>query len=280
MAPLWWSCQGSRLRNAPGVTEALITTNAALRRTGELDSVPAIAERLAAWAVRRRPGCSRSFDKVSWYYWLGGMMVDTRWQQLAGGLGGEEYAARFRALAENGVDLHGEASFVAARLDAGGRVLDAGCGTGRVAIRLAELGFDCVGVDVDESMLAVARREAPQLPWFSADLAAVTADHLGDDRDFDAVVLAGNVVPLLAEGTLSTALHHLADLVRPGGELVAGFGLDAAHLPRGCPVTALADYDHACARAGLVPESRFATWDAAPFRDGSGYVVTVHRRPA
>jgi SAM-dependent methyltransferase len=205
-------------------------------------------------------------------------MAETRWHKLAGGLGGEEYAARFRALAESGADPHGEASFVAARLD-GGRVLDAGCGTGRVAIRLAELGFDCVGVDVDESMLAVARREAPQLRWFSADLAAVTADDLGGQRDFDLVVLAGNVVPLLAEATLPTALRRLADLVRPGGELVAGFGLDAAHLPRGCPVTPLADYEHACANAGLRPESRFATWDAEPFRDGSGYVVAVHRRP-
>jgi SAM-dependent methyltransferase len=205
-------------------------------------------------------------------------MADTRWQQLAGGLGGERYAARFRALAESGADPHGEASFVAARLG-GGRVLDAGCGTGRVAIRLAELGFDCVGVDVDESMLAVARREAPQLPWFSADLAVVTADDLRGERDFDVAVLAGNVVPLLAEGTLSAALGRLAGLVRPGGELVAGFGLDGAHLPRGCPVTPLADYDDACADVGLRPESRFATWDAEPFRDGCGYVVAVHRRP-
>jgi SAM-dependent methyltransferase len=206
-------------------------------------------------------------------------MADTRWQQITGGRDGEEYAARFRALAESGADPHGEASFVAARLDGGARVLDAGCGTGRVAVRLAELGFDCVGVDVDESMLAVARREAPHVPWFSADLAAVTAEDLGGSRDFDLVVLAGNVVPLLAEGTLPTAVRRLADLVGPAGELVAGFGLDAAHLPRGCPVTPLADYDDACAHAGLQPESRFATWDTEPFRDGSGYVVAVHRRP-
>ncbi|WP_372343101.1 methyltransferase domain-containing protein [Streptomyces sp. KL116D] len=35
-------------------------------------------------------------------------------------------------------------------------MLDAGCGTGRVTIRLSELGYDCVGFDLDASMLDVA----------------------------------------------------------------------------------------------------------------------------
>ena len=205
-------------------------------------------------------------------------MGDTRWQQITGGQGGEEYAARFRALAESGADLHGEASFAATLLDRPGRVLDAGCGTGRVAIRLADLGHDCVGTDVDESMLAVARREAPDLPWFAADLASVTDADLGGAGDFDLVVLAGNVVPLLAEGTLPSAVARLRDLLRPGGRLVAGFGLDRAHLPRGCPVTPLADYDHACDDAGLSAERRFSSWDAEPFEEGTGYAVCVHVR--
>src|SRR5437763_1255862 len=77
---------------------------------------------------------------------------------------------------------HGEADFVAAR---GGRsVLDAGCGTGRVAIELARRGFDVVGVDLDPDMLAVARAKAPELDWRLADLA--TAD-LG--RTFETIVL-------------------------------------------------------------------------------------------
>lgn len=205
-------------------------------------------------------------------------MGDTRWQQITGGRGGEEYAARFRALAESGADPHGEASFAAALLDGPGRVLDAGCGTGRVAIRLAELGHHSVGTDVDESMLAVARREAPDLPWFAADLASVTATDLGGARDFDLVVLAGNVVPLLAEGTLPSAVAHLRDLLRPGGRLVAGFGLDGAHLPRGCPVTPLTDYDRACGDAALSAEQRFSTWDAEPFDERAGYAVSVHVR--
>ena len=59
--------------------------------------------------------------------------------------------------------------------------------------------------------------------------------------------------------------------------MVCGFGLDAAHLPAGCPVTPLADFDAAMTAAGLEPEARFAGWDRAPFAPGGGYVVAVHR---
>lgn len=200
---------------------------------------------------------------------------ETRWSQI-GGVSGEEYAARFAELARSGADLHGEASFCAAMLPPGARVLDAGCGTGRVAIRLDELGFSCVGVDVDESMLAVARRAAPQVPWHRADLATLTPADLAGAAGFDLVVMAGNVVPLLAEGTVGRSVAALAALLRPGGLLVAGFGLDPAHLPPRCPVTPLEDYDEAARSAGLSLQARYSTWDGAPFDPAEGYAVSVH----
>ena len=49
---------------------------------------------------------------------------------------GDEYQRRFDALATAGKDVHGEAAFVMAMEP--GSVLDAGCGTGRVAIELPE----------------------------------------------------------------------------------------------------------------------------------------------
>lgn len=201
----------------------------------------------------------------------------TRWQELTGGATGADYAARFAARAASGEDVHGEASFVAGLVGPGARVLDAGCGTGRVAVRLAELGYDCMGVDSDESMLAVARETAPDLRWVPADLADLAGADL-DDGSFDVVVLAGNVIPLLAPGTLDAAVGSLARLVTPGGLLVAGFGLDEAHLPGGCPVTPLDDYDTACAAAGLSVLDRFSTWQAAPYDETEGYAVSVHRR--
>ena len=203
---------------------------------------------------------------------------ETRWSKI-GGISGEEYAARFEALAAAGQDPHGEASFCAALLPKGGaRVLDAGCGTGRVAVRLDELGFDCVGTDVDESMLAVARRSAPQVPWHRADLARLSAADLDGARGFDLVVMAGNVVPLLAEGTVTSAVRSLANLLRagPGGLVVAGFGLDTTHLPPRCPVTPVEEYDAACVAAGLSLRKRYSSWDGAPFDAAAGYAVSVH----
>ncbi len=75
------------------------------------------------------------------------------------------YAERFSAIAREGGSVHGEADFLAALRPPPARVLDAGCGTGRVAVRLAELGYDVAGVDADADMLAVARAEAPALAW-------------------------------------------------------------------------------------------------------------------
>ncbi|WP_338692856.1 methyltransferase domain-containing protein [Streptomyces sp. Q6] len=199
----------------------------------------------------------------------------SRWQELTGGTSGSEYAARFEALVRSGKDVHGEASFCAALVPTGARVLDAGCGTGRVMIRLAELGYDCVGIDLDASMLDVARAQAPQLAWFRTDLADFDPGRLGIAADFDLVVAAGNVFPLLAPGTEATVVERLAAVLAPGGLLVAGFGLDSAHLPVP-PTITLPEYDTYCAEAGLTLVDRFATWDAAPY-DGGGYAVSVHR---
>jgi len=201
----------------------------------------------------------------------------TRWQQIARETVGldyaQKYADRFRAMAARGQDVHGEASFVTRLVDPPARVLDAGCGTGRVAIRLAELGYDVVGVDLDASMLMQAREEAPDLDWRVGDLA-----QLDTGRLFDVVLVAGNTIPLLEPDTLADAASGLAAQLDDDGLLVCGFGLDAAHLPGDCPVTPLADVDAAFGAAGLVPVDRFSTWDRAAYDEKAGYVVTVHAR--
>jgi len=202
--------------------------------------------------------------------------MSTRWERIARETVGPDYATtyaeRFRAMAARGQDVHGEAALVAQLVRPPARVLDAGCGTGRIAVRLDELGYDVVGVDVDVAMLAVARAEAPGLDWRVGDLATLD---LG--RTFDLVLLAGNIVPLLEPGTLVAAAARLAAHTAPGGRVVCGFGLDADHLPGDCPVTPLAEVDAAFAAAGLDAGERFSTWAGADY-DGGGYVVTVHGR--
>ncbi|MFG3258631.1 class I SAM-dependent DNA methyltransferase [Streptomyces sp. NPDC048172] len=175
---------------------------------------------------------------------------------------GEEYQARFDSIAAEGKDVHGEATLV--RSLGPSSVLDAGCGTGRVAIELARHGIDVVGVDVDDSMLATARRLAPGIPWRLSDLAGLD---LG--TTFDVVVMAGNVPLFTAPGTEPELVAGVAAHVRPGGHLVAGFSLDRGYTAD--------DYDAHCAAAGLAPETRYATWSREPY-EGGAYAVSVHRR--
>jgi SAM-dependent methyltransferase len=175
---------------------------------------------------------------------------------------GDRYQRRFDELAASGADVHGEADFVAAYEPSS--VLDAGCGTGRVAIELARRGVHVVGADVDASMLATARRLAPQITWVETDLAALD---LG--RPFDVVLMAGNVPLFTPPGTQPALVAGCARHVRrDGGILVAGFSLD-----RGYGVDR---FDADCAAAGLELVERFATWDRAPW-DGGAYAVSVHR---
>jgi SAM-dependent methyltransferase len=199
----------------------------------------------------------------------------TRWSEVSGGIGAATaYQRRFDELAAKGLDVHGEASFVQSLLPPPARVLDAGCGTGRVATQLTALGYHCVGVDADRDMIEVARRRDPATTWLQQDLSRL---HLRSQA-FQLVLLAGNVVPLLAPGTLLAAMERITAHVEPGGLVVAGFGIDVAHLPAGVPVTPLEDYDNACTVAGLSFLRRHGTWDRQPWNPEGGYVVSVHRR--
>lgn len=176
---------------------------------------------------------------------------------------GDEYQERFDALAGQGHDVHGEASFVMSLSPR--TVLDAGCGTGRVAIELDRRGVDVVGVDADGSMIATARRRAPTLDWIESDLSTL---HLG--RLFDVVVMAGNVPLFTPPGTEAALVAACARHVAADGALVAGFQIDRGY--------SLADYDAAVAAAGLTLAERYATWDRQPIPGGSAYAVSVHRR--
>jgi SAM-dependent methyltransferase len=189
---------------------------------------------------------------------------------------GDAYDARWRALAAAGHDVHGEANLVDELLrdQRAHRVLDAGCGTGRVAIELSRRGFDVVGVDLDRAMLAAARQKAPELTWVEADLAHLDrCDALpgaASGRGFDAAVLAGNVMIFLEPGMEGRVLDGLARQVDPNGLLIAGFQVQAGRL-------SLDRYDQLVADAGFDATARWATWDREPFRGGD-YAVSVHSR--
>ena len=160
--------------------------------------------------------------------------------------------------------MHGEADFIE-RLGVAS-LLDAGCGTGRIARELNRRGLDVVGVDLDDVMLDTGRRKAPQMTWVTGDLESVD---LG--RTFEAVLMAGNVMIFLTPGTESAVLANMARHLGPRGLLVAGFQLQAGRLT-------LEQFDSAADAAGLALHERFATWDREPWLDGGGYAVSVMRR--
>jgi SAM-dependent methyltransferase len=188
------------------------------------------------------------------------------------GFDGEAYQERLDAMADAGADLHGEARFVMAYMPES--VLDAGCGTGRVALELARAGVYVIGVDRDASMLAVARRLAHDLV---AELPAVRLEFVESDLaelevggTFDVVVMAGNVPLFTPSGTERSLVAGAARHVRRGGLLIAGFQLDGGY--------SLELYDLHCAAGGLEVVDRYASWDRQVFAGGQ-YAVSVHRRP-
>ena len=186
----------------------------------------------------------------------------SRWSGASGVQRGADYDERWARMEAAGVSIHGEADFIG-RFEPGS-VLDAGCGTGRVAIELARRGVDTVGVDLDPPMLEAARDKAPDLEWVAADLRTVD---LG--KRFDVVAAPGNVMVFLAPGTEGEVVANLADHLAPRGVLVAGFQLGGRY--------DLQHYDVDCEAAGLALVERYATWERAPWLAGGDYAVSVHR---
>ena len=97
------------------------------------------------------------------------------------------------------------------------RVLDVGCGTGFLALRLAELGHSVTGVDLAERMLERARAKAEaadlSVDFRSGDAAAL---ELGDET-YD-VVVARHVIWNLPDPRQGVA--EWVRVLRPGGSLL------------------------------------------------------------
>ena len=103
----------------------------------------------------------------------------------------------------------------AARVGDGQAVLDVACGTGvlarEVARRVGQAG-SVVGLDLNEGMLAVARRQAPEINWRQG-----RAEDLSfDTGTFDAVV---SQFGLMFFEDRQVAIREMVRVLRPGGRL-------------------------------------------------------------
>jgi len=97
------------------------------------------------------------------------------------------------------------------------RVLDVGCGTGCLAILLADSGREVVGVDPAEASLEIAKSKdrTARTTWVHGD--ATTVPPLG----VDLAVMTGNVAQvLLTDDDWARALQGIHAALRPGGYVV------------------------------------------------------------
>jgi len=193
----------------------------------------------------------------------------TRWETDTGEGHSQWYIDRFRKMADEGADLEGEARLVDAMVPRGARLLDAGCGPGRIGGALHARGHTVVGVDVDPALIAAAEEDHPGPRWLVGDLSELDLTAAGEPEPFDAAVMAGNVIVFIAPGTEADVLRRVAAHVAPDGFVVVGF-----HVNRTLP---LADFDAAVDAAGLRIEHRFATWDLRAWHDDADFAVTVLR---
>ncbi len=102
--------------------------------------------------------------------------------------------------------------------ESGGAVLDLGCGTGRLACRIAAEGLQVVGADPAGGMLGVARSRpgTEAVAWVQSD-----GQSLRLARRFDLITMTGHAFQALlsdadARAVLETAAHHL----KPDGQFV------------------------------------------------------------
>lgn len=178
------------------------------------------------------------------------------------------YVQRFRSMAAAGADLHGEARLVDAMAERSARILDAGCGPGRVGAELAQRGHQVVGVDVDPVLIEAAEADHPGPSWVVQDLAEL--DLHGTADPFDLIVAAGNVMTFLAPSTRRTVLGRLGDHLAPDGRLVLGFGAGRGY--------SFEDFFTDAAAANLTIDLRLATWDLRPWTPESDFLVAVVSR--
>lgn len=144
-------------------------------------------------------------------------MADTRSSYDTDAAG---YADRVRGLLEASPHLRASLALFAelVRDAGGGPVADVGCGPGHVTRHLADLGVDAFGVDLAPEMVALARRDHPDLRF---EVGTMTDLDLPDESV--AGVLAFWSVIHVPDDAVPQAFAEFHRVVRPGGPVLVGF---------------------------------------------------------
>ncbi|MFZ9864038.1 MAG: class I SAM-dependent DNA methyltransferase [Ilumatobacteraceae bacterium] len=173
-----------------------------------------------------------------------GSEVSERWVEWRRTVDLVKYDQRWETMAARGENVHGEANAVTRlierhvvdRLGAEGprvcHVLDAGCGTGRLAVELERRGHIVTAIDLDPDMVDRARAKSSAIRWLVGDLAKLD-DVIDADDGYNVIVMAGNILNFCAPGSQTVIVHNLVRHLATGGLLVCGWSqelLDDAYL--------------------------------------------------
>lgn len=184
------------------------------------------------------------------------------------------YGARFAELLDAGEDIDGEARLADALLPRGARVLDAGCGMGRIAAALQARGHQVVAVDLDPQLLEQAAATYPGLALLQERVESLSVRSLaahGYPTSYDLVVCVGNVMILGAPGSERAMLAVMRSLLAPGGRILVGFHTFVAleHAREYSPD----EFAEDCRSVGLGVDALFGGYDLRPYDPDGDYAV-------
>lgn len=98
-----------------------------------------------------------------------------------------------------------------------GRVLELGCGAGRVSGYLVELAREAHGIDISPQMLDYCRGTWPEGHWHEGDFNDLS---MFDDGSIDALFATCNILDILSDAERGEMLDKMHRVIAPGGLLV------------------------------------------------------------
>lgn len=177
----------------------------------------------------------------------------TRWE-----LAGEDtvgYGRHFAELIAEGSDIDGEARLADALVPRGARILDVGSGMGRIAAALRARGHRVTATEPDAALREQSGSTYPDLEVLPHEALALERDEVGE---FDLIVVVGNVMIFLGEGTERAVLARLRSLLSSGGRMLVGFHL--VGVQNGSRAYPAEEFVADVAASGLRVDQRFGTY--------------------